>query len=55
MGKLIEYTLISVDGVFESPQTWSAMTYRDEAYLQDGLGLLLAWDAMLMGWSNKHE
>jgi dihydrofolate reductase len=49
MRKLIEYTLVSIDGVHESPQSWGAMSYRDEAYLSDGLGLLLACEAMLMG------
>jgi dihydrofolate reductase len=49
MRKIIEYTLISVDGVFEDPSSWGAMHFRDEAYMRDGLGLLLACDAMLMG------
>jgi dihydrofolate reductase len=49
MRKLIEYTLLSADNVFENPQIWGAMTFRDEAYLRDGLGLLQACDAMLMG------
>jgi dihydrofolate reductase len=49
MRKLIEYTLVSIDGVFENPQSWGAMGFRDDAYLRDGLGLLLACDAMLMG------
>ena len=49
MRKLIEYTLVSADGVFESPQNWGAISFRDEAYLRDGLGQLLACDAMLMG------
>jgi dihydrofolate reductase len=48
MRKIIEYTLLSVDGVFDAPTT-GFMEYRDEAYLRDGLGLLLASDAMLMG------
>jgi dihydrofolate reductase len=47
--KLIEYTLVSADGVFENPQSWGAITFRDDAYLRDGLGQLLACDAMLMG------
>jgi dihydrofolate reductase len=49
MRKLIEYTLVSADGIFESPQSWGALSYRDEQYLRDGLGVLLACDAMLMG------
>ena len=49
MRKIVAYTLISLDGVFENPQSWGFMNFRDEAYLRDGLGLLLACDAMLMG------
>jgi dihydrofolate reductase len=49
MRRLIEYTLISADGVFENPQGMGFMSLRDDAYLRDGLGLLLACDAMLMG------
>jgi dihydrofolate reductase len=49
MRKLIEYTLISADGVVENPQSWAAMSTRDDTYLRDGLGLLHACDAMLMG------
>jgi dihydrofolate reductase len=53
MRKLIEYTLVSADGVFENPQDW-AMGFRDDAYMRDGLGLLLACDGMLMG-RNTYE
>jgi dihydrofolate reductase len=49
MSKIIEYTLVTIDGVFEDPVNWGFMNFRDDAYLQDGLGLLLACDAMLMG------
>ena len=49
MRKIVEYTLISFDGVFENPQSFGFMNFRDEAYLRNGLGLLLACDAMLMG------
>ena len=49
MRRLIEYVLVSADGVFESPPNWGALGFRDEAYLRDGLGLLEACDAMLMG------
>jgi dihydrofolate reductase len=49
MRKLIEYTLISADGVFENPMSWGALSFRDEQYLRDGLGVLSACDAMLMG------
>jgi dihydrofolate reductase len=48
MRKIIEYTLVSIDGVFDGP-TVGFMEYRDDAYLRDGLGLLLACEAMLMG------
>ena len=49
MRNLIEYTLLSVDGVFAGTDTSGFFEYRDEAYLRDGLGQLLACDAMLMG------
>lgn len=49
MRKIIEYTLVSVDGVVEDPQNWGLRNFQDDAYLRDGLGQLLACDAMLMG------
>ncbi|MEO8972370.1 MAG: dihydrofolate reductase family protein [Ktedonobacteraceae bacterium] len=49
MRKIIEYTLVSVDGVFTGPAIWGLSDYRDEAYMRDGLGQLLACDAILMG------
>jgi dihydrofolate reductase len=49
MRKIIEYTLLSLDGVFDDPQSWGFVNFRDEAYLRDGLGQLLACDAMLLG------
>jgi dihydrofolate reductase len=54
MRKVIEYTLLSLDGVFEDPVSWDFMDYRDEAYNRDGLGLLHACDAMLFG-RNSYE
>jgi dihydrofolate reductase len=54
MRKIIEYTLVSIDGVFEDPARLGFIGYRDDAYLRDGLGLLLACDAMLMG-RNTYE
>jgi dihydrofolate reductase len=54
MRKIIEYTLVSTDGVFAGPGFLGFMEYRDEAYLRDGLGQLLACDAMLMG-RNTYE
>jgi len=58
MRRIIEYTLISADGGMDpqSPQAgppranWpSFLSFRDDAYLRDGLGLLSACDGMLMG------
>jgi dihydrofolate reductase len=49
MRRIIEYTLISADGVFGNPVELGFMQYRDDAYLRDGLGLLCTSDAMLMG------
>jgi dihydrofolate reductase len=49
MRKIIEYTLVSIDGVFSGPGIAPFMSYRDDAYMRDGLGQLLACDAMLMG------
>ena len=49
MRKVIEYTLVSVDGVFTGPQVLGFMDYRDDAYMRDGLGQLTACEAMLMG------
>jgi dihydrofolate reductase len=49
MRKIIEYTLISLDGVFDGPAIRSFFEYFDEAYMRDGTGQVLACDAMLMG------
>jgi dihydrofolate reductase len=49
MRKIIEYTLVSVDGVFAGADTSGFFAYRDEAYMRDGLGQLLSCEAMLMG------
>ena len=54
MRKIIEYTLVSVDGVFTGAGISGFFEYRDDAYLRDGLGQLLACDAMLMG-RNTYE
>lgn len=48
MGRLIEYTLVSADGVFEDPAGVTAR-YGDDAYVRDGLGMLSASDAVLFG------
>jgi dihydrofolate reductase len=49
MGKIIEYTLVSVDGVYTDPAGLGFMRFRDDAYLRDGLGVLSASEAMIMG------
>jgi dihydrofolate reductase len=55
MRKIIEYTLASIDGVVTGPQTRRFFDYRDDAYIRDGLGQLLACDAMLMGRTTYEE
>jgi len=54
MRKIIEYTLVSADGVIGDPQNWGLRNFQDDAYVRDGLGQLLACDAMLMG-RNAYE
>jgi dihydrofolate reductase len=54
MRKIVEYTLVSADGVFENPVGNGFMNFRDDAYMRDGLGLLLDCDAMLLG-RNSYE
>jgi len=50
MSRIIVYTLVSADGVFSNPQLVANLaTYRDDAYYQDGLGVLSASAAMLYG------
>lgn len=49
MRKIIESTLISVDGVFAETDFSKFFVYQDDTYLRDGLGLLLSGDAILMG------
>jgi dihydrofolate reductase len=49
MRKIIEYTLASIDGVVTGPVIGTFFGFRDDAYHRDGLGQLLACDAMLMG------
>jgi dihydrofolate reductase len=49
MRKIIEYTLVSADGAVGDVQNWGLRNFQDDAYLRDGLGQLLACDAMLMG------
>jgi dihydrofolate reductase len=49
MRKIIEYTLVSADGAIGDAQNWGVGNFQDDAYRRDGLGQLLACDAMLMG------
>src|SRR5262245_59345001 len=48
MRKIIESTLVSLDGVIGDPHIW-AMNYFDNEAQEDSLEMLLASDAMLMG------
>src|SRR5262245_24777717 len=48
MRKIIESTLVSLDGVFGDPHTWATDYFDDEAQ-EYALQLLSASDAMLMG------
>jgi dihydrofolate reductase len=49
MGKIIEYALVSVDGAHNDPAGLGFMRFRDDAYMRDGLGVLCACEAMIMG------
>lgn len=49
MGKVIEYTLVSADGVFEDPVAMGVGNHQDDAYLRDGLGVLMSCQALLFG------
>lgn len=49
MRNVIEYTLVSIDGVFAGASISGFAAYRDEAYMRDRLGQALACDALLMG------
>ena len=35
MRKIIEYTLVSADAVFEKAQDWWLRNFQDDAYLRD--------------------
>src|SRR5262249_9036064 len=48
MRRIIESTLVSLDGVIADPQLW-AMEYFDQEAQEEALEVLLASDAMLMG------
>jgi dihydrofolate reductase len=47
--KIIESTLVSIDGVFDGPWLGRLRNFDEDTYLRDVLGELLACDAMLMG------
>ena len=47
--KLIEHSLMTLDGVFEDPAVWGYRDYREDEWFRDGLGEVLACDAMLFG------
>ena len=49
MRNMIEYTLVSLDGVYAGAAISEFSAYRDEAYMRDGLSQALACDALLMG------
>lgn len=49
MRNIIEYTLVSLDGVFAGADVSAFSEYRDEAYMRDGLSQALACSALLMG------
>ncbi|WP_236038703.1 dihydrofolate reductase family protein [Ktedonobacter robiniae] len=51
MRNLIEYTLVSLDGVFAGAAISGFSAYRDDTYMRDGLAQALACDALLMGRS----
>jgi dihydrofolate reductase len=52
MRKIIEWSYISADGVFEDPIRMGLGDYmQDDAYLRDGVGLFEACDAILFGRS----
>ena len=51
MRNVIEWTLVSADGVFDQSAVPGFLQYQDDAYLRDGLGLMTACEAMLFGRS----
>ena len=51
MRKIIEWSYISADGVFEDPVGMGLLDYMDDAYLRDSRGLFEACDAILFGRS----
>jgi dihydrofolate reductase len=51
MRNVIEWTLVSADGVLDESAVPGFLQYQDDAYLRDGLGLMTACEAMLFGRS----
>jgi dihydrofolate reductase len=49
MARLIEYTLVSADGMLTGESFVEFMSFRDDAYLRDGLGVIAASGTMLYG------
>jgi dihydrofolate reductase len=49
MRKLIESTLLSLDGVIDDPASWGIEDYFDDAFQKGALERLLESDAMVMG------
>jgi dihydrofolate reductase len=49
MRKIIEYTLVTLDGVTADPQSWIGPYANDEEYVRDALGQVSACEAMLIG------
>lgn len=49
MRKLIEHSLMTLDGVFEDPAAWGYRGYNEDERFRDGLGEVLSCDAMLFG------
>lgn len=48
MGKIIESTLVTLDGVFEDPANWVG-DYLDESFENGASERLIRTEAMLMG------
>lgn len=49
MRKLIEHSLMTLDGVFENPSAWGYRDYNEDERFRDGLGEVSACDSMLFG------
>lgn len=49
MRKLIEHSLVTLDGVFENPSAWGYRDYNEDERFRDGLGEVSACEAMLFG------